>query len=355
MMSQTIDWEDQRAFLAVLEDGSLSAAARRLRVTQPTVRARVESLERALGTKLFTRSVRGLVPTAQARALGQSARAMARASEAFVRVASDPQGEIAGVVRLSVSEFVGVAVLPPMLARLRHRHPGLILEIEASNMSANLLEQEVDVAVRMTPPRQAALVARKVPSIRLGFFAHSDYLAAHGTPCTLDDLGHHHLIGPDRAAADLEVIARLLPDLDRQRFVVRTDSHPAQLAAVRAGLGIGVIQCAVGRCEPGLLPVLPDFSIGALDTWIVIHEDLRETPRVRAVFDHLIAEFDAFGMDAEKLGQDQRMRRARAAAAVPKAAPAQPKSTRAKAASATTRATTQTAQKEPRGRAPKQV
>lgn len=294
-MSKSMDWEDQRAFLAVLEEGSLSAAARRLQVTQPTVRARLESLESALGSKLFTRSVRGLVPTAQARALGEAARAMARASQAFERSASAPPDEIAGVVRLSVSEFIGVAVLPAMLARLRQLHPALILEIEMSNRAANLLEQEVDMAVRMTPPRQAALVARKVPSIALGFYAHVDYLAARGMPGTLEDLNHHDLIGPDRSAMDLDVIAQLLPGLDRKRFTLRMDSHPAQLAALRAGLGIGVIQRAIGDRDPTLLAVLPEFDIGALETWIVIHEDLRDIPRIRAVFEHLVAEFDVYG------------------------------------------------------------
>jgi DNA-binding transcriptional LysR family regulator len=294
-MSNSVDWDDQRAFLAVLEQGSLSAAARHLRVTQPTVRARIEALERSLGMTLFTRSVRGLVPTPQARELGAAARAMARASDAFVRAAGAPPGEAAGVVRLSVSEFVGVAVLPAMLRRLRDRHAGLIIEIETSNASANLLEQEVDLAVRMTPPRQAALVARRVPAIPLGFFAHADYLAARGTPRIVGDLAQHDLIGPDRSAADLDVIGRLLPDLGRQPFVVRTDSHPTQLAAIRARLGIGVIQCAVGRMDRELVPVLPDVAIGALATWIVTHEDLRDTPRVRAVFDHLVDEFDAYG------------------------------------------------------------
>jgi DNA-binding transcriptional LysR family regulator len=294
-MNNSVHWDDQRVFLAVLDQGSLSAAARHLRVTQPTVRARIAALERSLGITLFTRSVRGLVPTLQARELSEAARAMARASDAFVRAAGAPPGEAAGVVRLSVSEFVGVAVLPTMLRRLRDRHAGLVIEIETSNASANLLEQEVDLAVRMTPPRQAALVARKVPSIPLGFFAHADYLAARGTPLVIDDLAQHDLIGPDRSVADLDAIARLLPGLGRQPFVVRTDSHPAQLAAVRARLGIGIIQCAIGRMDRELVPVLSDAAIGALDTWIVTHEDLSDTPRVRAVFDHLVAEFDAYG------------------------------------------------------------
>ncbi|WP_241127031.1 LysR family transcriptional regulator [Novosphingobium terrae] len=294
-MNKIIDWEDQRAFLAVLEAGSLSAAARAMGVAQPTMRARIEALEQALGVVLFTRSVRGLVPTEQARALKDSAAAMARASEAFVRAASAPPGEVAGAVRLSVSDMVGIEVLPAMLASLREKHPGLILEIVTSNASANLLDQEVDLAVRMHPPKQAALVARKVPAIPLGLFAHRDYLARRGMPRTLADLNTHDIIGPDRSLADQTYMAQLFPDLPHDRVTIRTDSHPAQLAAARAGLGIAVMQTPLGQRDPALRAVLPDLSIAPLETWIVTHEDLRHVPRVRAVFDHLVACFDAYG------------------------------------------------------------
>jgi DNA-binding transcriptional LysR family regulator len=294
LMSGPVAWEDQRAFLAVLEEGSLSAAARRMGMAQPTVRARIEALEHSLGTVLFTRSVNGLAPTEQARALGESARAMARASDAFVRAASAPPGEVAGVVRLSVSEFVGVEVLPPMLAGVRERHPGLVVEVALSNAPADLLEQEVDLAVRMHPPRHEALVARKVGAIPLGLFAHADYLARRGRPETLEDLARHDLIGPDRASADLQLASAAFPGIGRERCVIRTDSHPAQVAAARAALGIAVIQRPVGLADPQLLPVLPALTVASLDVWIVTHENLRGLPRVRALFDHLVEAFTRY-------------------------------------------------------------
>lgn len=293
-MSSRISWDDQHAFLAVLEEGSLSAAARRLGVAQPTVRARIETLEGALGAVLFTRSVNGLAPTEQARALADAARTMSRASDAFVRVASAPPGEVAGAVRLSVPDFVGVEVLPPMLAGLRAAHPGLILEVSLTNATADLLEQEVDIAVRMHPPQQQALVARKVGSIPTGFFAHADYLARRGTPRTLEELAEHDLIGPDRARGDIEMAAKVFPGLRRERFVTRTDSHPSAAAMVRAGLGVGVLHKSVGRAEPQLRPVLPDLTVVSLETWIVTHENLRHVPRVRAVFDHLVESFTRY-------------------------------------------------------------
>jgi DNA-binding transcriptional LysR family regulator len=305
-MDRLIDWDNQRAFLAVLEEGSLSAAARHLGVTQPTLRARIEALEHALGTVLFTRSVRGLAPTEQARALGDSARAMARASEAFVRAASSPLGEVGGIVRLSAAELVGIEVLPAMLADLRKRHPRLTVEIELSNAPANVLEQEVDIAVRMHAPRQEALVVRKVASIPLGLFAHVDYLSARGVPETIADLAQHDLIGSDRALADREMTLRLLPGIDSSRFVIRTDSHPAQLAAARAGLGIAVVQRPLGLSDPRLQPVLPKLAIPNLDTWIVTHNDLRQLPRVRTLFDHLAEAFRAYQAIGSDLGRSRR-------------------------------------------------
>jgi DNA-binding transcriptional LysR family regulator len=293
-MSDKVNWDDQRAFLAVFEEGSLSGAARRLGVAQPTVRARIVALEQALGTTLFTRSINGLTPTEQARALADSVRAMARASDAFVRAASAPPGEIAGAVRLSVSEVVGIEVIPPMVASLRRIHPGITIELSLSNMSADLLDQEVDIAVRMHPPRQDALVAKKIGSIALGLFAHADYLAQRGMPQDLDELSGHDLVGSDRSRQDLQIASAFHPRSNREFFVARTDSHPAQLALARAGVGIAVVQRPIGLADPHLVPVLPDLAVATLDTWIVTHEDLRNVPRVRAVFDHLVAAFTSF-------------------------------------------------------------
>ncbi|WP_338056960.1 LysR family transcriptional regulator [Sphingomonas panacis] len=293
-MSQNVGWDDQRAFLAVVDTGSLSAAARRLGLSQPTVRARIEALEAALGTALFTRSVHGLVPTPTAEAMAAPARAMAHASEAMLRAASADSGAVAGRVRLSVSDFVGLEVLPPMLRSLRDKHPRLAVEFELSNASADLLDQQVDVAVRMHPPEQSALVAKKVPSIPLGLFAHRDYLATYGRPGSSAEIADHLFIGPDRNRSDLAIAARI-GDPSRIRWIARTDSHPAQLALARAGLGIAVAQVPTALRYPDLERVLPDIALPELPTWIVTHENLRRLPRVGALFDHLVDAFEAYG------------------------------------------------------------
>jgi DNA-binding transcriptional LysR family regulator len=288
-VSQPLSWDDQRAFLAVLDGGSLSAAARTLGWAQPTVRTRIEVLEQALGTVLFTRSSQGLLPTEHARALHDYVRAMAHASDAFLRAASARPGEVAGVVRLSVSEMVGLEVVPPMLARLRARHPGLAVELVLSNATANLGEQEADVAVRMHAPAHDTLVQRRVGEVALGLFASRGYLEARGAPAVPADLAHHDLIGPDRSQADRRIEAAMLPP--GVRVVLRTDSHPAQFAAARAGLGIAVVQRPVGLADPDLVPVMPDLVVGTIAIFLVTHRDLRDVPRVRAAFDHLAEEF----------------------------------------------------------------
>lgn len=293
-MSKNVDWDDQRAFLAVMETGSLSAAARRMGLSQPTVRARIEGLEAALGTALFTRSVHGLVPTPTAEAMATPARAMAHASEAMLRAASADSATAAGRVRLSVSEFVGIEVLPPMLRSLRDKHPQLTVEFELSNARADLLDQQVDVAVRMHPPEQSALVAKKVPLIPLGLFAHRDYLAVYGRPATKAEIRDHLFIGPDRNRGDLAVAAQIAGSVPVS-WIARTDSHPAQLALARAGLGIAVAQIPAAARYPELERVLPDVELPQLPTWIVTHENLRRLPRVAALFDHLVEAFESYG------------------------------------------------------------
>ncbi|RII39665.1 LysR family transcriptional regulator [Pseudooceanicola sediminis] len=300
-MSKPVSWEDQRIFLAVLEDGSLSAAARRLGVSHPTVRSRIDALERALDTVLFTRSVNGLVPTETALALREPARAMAMASDLFVRQGSSVGTDVSGTVRISVPDVMGVEVIPRMLRTLRNDHPDLQIELSLSNLPADLLAQEVDIAVRTVTPTQKALIARKVASIPLGLFAAPDYLGQRGTPMTLSDLARHDFIGPDRNHRDLALAERLIlagrlgADLLRDRMVVRIDSHPAQVAAARAGLGIAIMQVPLGAGDDRLVHLLPDFEVALLQTWIVMHENLSKVPRVRAAFDSLAASFTRFG------------------------------------------------------------
>ncbi|MGY2048550.1 LysR family transcriptional regulator [Methylobacterium sp. JK268] len=281
-------WDHCRAVLAVLEEGSLSGAARALGLTQPTIGRQVAALEEALGVALFTRSPAGLVPTEAGLALRPHAEALRAAAAALVRSVA-PAGEgVAGAVRITASEMVGGAVLPPILARLHAAHPGLALELVLSDRVQDLLRRDADIAVRMTPPVQEALVARRVGAVRLGLFARRDYLERTGVPERPTDLPRHSLVGFDTPTAFLRGFSFGDLPVTRELFAWRSDSTLAQFAAIRAGFGIGACQAALAASEPDLVAVLPETGWD-LPTFVVMHEDLRQVRRCRVAFDALVA------------------------------------------------------------------
>lgn len=292
MNGQTLDWDGQRAFLAVLREGSLSGAARVLGVAQPTVRRRLEALEEAMGAALFTRSPLGLTPTEVGRTLGPHAEAMASAAEAFARASSARSRTLSGTVRITASEVMGTEVLPGLLSGLRRAHPELRFELALTNKNEDLLRQEADLAIRMTRPQQDALLARRAGSVKLGFFASQSYVDRHGKPRTVDELDRFSLIGPDKQVADL----RFMRDagIDPKSLGVRLDSHVAQLRCIREGLGIGLCQVPLARRGEPLVAVLADRLVTKLDMWVVMHEDQRKVPHLKATFDHLLVELERY-------------------------------------------------------------
>lgn len=288
-MNTSMNWDYYRTFLAVLREGSLSGAARSLGLTQPTVGRHVDALEEASGEPLFLRTPKGLLPTPTALTMRPHAEAMAATAAALERAASGSVDRISGTVRISASEVIGIEVLPPILADLQERHPGLVIELSPSDAVEDLLNQAADIAIRMVEPAQDALVARRVGSIPLGFYAHRGYLERYGIPQSLADLRHHRLIGFDRQLAYVRAILNNRPDLAEVNFSFKSDSNLAQFAALRAGAGIGMCQDGLARRHPELVSVLPGALALSLDTYVVMHESLRTAPRCRATFDALVA------------------------------------------------------------------
>lgn len=286
-MAELISWELWRSFLAVARHGSLSGAARALRLTQPTLGRHVDLLEQALRMPLFTRSPRGLLATEAALALVPMAEAMESTADAMTRAASGQSGEIAGVVRITASEIVGAEVLPPMLAEFADIHPGIAFELHLSNRTEDLLRRDADIAVRMVRPTQTGLVARRLGETVVGLYAHRRYLDTMRAPVSLEELADCRLIGFDRDPVPVQGIAEAGVTVTREMFSLRTDSDLAQLAALRAGYGIGGCQIGIARRDPELVRVLPEAFAVPLETWLVMHEDLRANVRVRRVFDHL--------------------------------------------------------------------
>jgi DNA-binding transcriptional LysR family regulator len=297
-MAGSPDWDLLQSLHAVLEAGSFSAAARVRRLTQPTLGRHIDQLERQLGAPLFLRSPRGLQPTDLAIAFRPHLVDMAAAAAAAGRDSAGIASGEGGVVRVTVSEIVGIEVIPPILARFRRAHPRIDVELTLNNKNDDLTRRDADVAVRMGRPTQNSLVAKKVGEIRLGFHATLDYLEQHGVPTDFEGLQGHTLIGFDRVFPELvNEISAGLP-ITRDLFGYRTDNDVAQLAAIRAGVGIGVCQTSLGRAA-GLVPVLPDLFSFELPIWICMHETLRGSPRMRLMFDHLAEELATYASQAK--------------------------------------------------------
>jgi len=286
-MDKEPDWQHYRSFLAVLEEGSLSAAARSLGLAQPTLGRHVELLEAALGTTLFTRSPAGLAATDAAQALRpfiESMRATAQAIDRHARAARDT---VAGTVRLGVSEVIGIEVMPAILASFRQARPGVVVELVLSDRNQDLLQRDADIAVRMAKPEQEALLARRIGAIELGLYAHPSYLKRRGEPRQVSDLASYDLVGFDEALPYIRRMSAGMPPWHRDMFALRSNSNVAQLAAVRAGFGIGFCQVPLAVREPVLTRVLPSVGL-PLECWVVMHGDLRGQPACKALFDALV-------------------------------------------------------------------
>jgi DNA-binding transcriptional LysR family regulator len=276
-----------------MEAGSLSGAAKLRGLTQPTLGRHIEALERRLGAPLFVRSPRGLQPTELALELKPHLLEMSAAADAAVRDASGAASSVSGSIRITASEMVSVEVLPPILTGFREAHPGVVIELLASNATEDLSRRVADIAVRMSPPTQGALVAKKVGDIDLGFYAAQSYLDRHGAPMSFDDLDEHAVIGFDSPAYTINDLPGLDRPVSREIFTFRSDNDIAQFAAMRAGFGVGVCQTPLGK-RYGLIRVMPNIVPWRITTWVVMHENLKASRRMKLMFDHLVAGLTAY-------------------------------------------------------------
>lgn len=285
-------WELYRTFLAVFRERTLSGAARELSLTQPTVGRHIDALEDGLGVSLFTRSQSGLRPTPSAEALVPHVEAMAAAAGAVRRAASGEALEERGAVRVTASEMVGIEVLPPAFASFREEHPRIDIELVVSNRTTDLLRREADIAVRMVKPTQTQLVTRKLGTLTVGLHATPRYLQMHGTPRSFAALADHPLIGFDAVSSVRDLPATPFP-VTRDIFAFRCDSDIGQYAQLKAGFGLGFCQHALGKRE-GLIPLLKGELGFDLGVWLVMHQDLKSSRRVRLLFEHLATWLKAY-------------------------------------------------------------
>ena len=287
------DWTLIRSFVAVADAGSLSGAARATGISQPTLGRHVQAAEAALQVQLFTRVAQGLQLTQSGQTLLPSARAMAQAA-AELALAAKAQGTgIAGTVWRPASAVGAHCLRPPILGRWSAGEPGIASDMVPSDTSENLLFGEADIALRMYRPTQPDMVARHLGDLPLGLYAAKAYLDRRGRPNTVENLMKLDFIGQDRMDQIIRVMAGLGITVDRQFFPLRCDDPLTYLELVRAGAGLGGILRRIGDADPVLerVDVVPDLP--SLPVWLTAAPRLRQSPRLRRVWDALADGFTA--------------------------------------------------------------
>lgn len=288
--SVKFDWNQARAFLVTAEEGSLSAAARALGMTQPTVGRQVTALEQELGVALFERVGRGLELTPSGLELVSYVRDMGKAATRVSLAASGRSQTIEGSICITASEIHAAFLLPPIMVKLRQQAPGIDIEIIASNSASDLGRREADIAIRSFRPTQAELIARKIKDVPARLYASKDYLKRIGMPKSAVDLEHADFIDFDDTGMLLNGLNALGLNLTQSNFPIRTKNHIVQWQMVKQGLGIGVFPEDIGDAEPLLQQALPELEPIAFPIWLTTHRELNTSRRVRLVFDLLAKE-----------------------------------------------------------------
>lgn len=288
--SVTFDWNRARAFLVTAEEGSLSAAARALGMTQPTLGRQVDALEAELGVALFERAGRGLILTPAGLELLDHVRAMGEAATRLSIAAAGQTQKLEGKVSITASEVYAALLLPPILARLRREEPGIEIDVIATSATRDLRRREADIAVRNFRPTEPDLVARKLRDVPARLYATPGYLARIGNPATPHELSRGEFISIDNTGALVKGFNAMGLNLTERNFPIFTDNYLVMWEYTKRGLGIGVLDANIGDAEPAVVRALPDLEPLVFPIWLVAHRDLTTSRRIRRVFDILAEE-----------------------------------------------------------------
>lgn len=283
----SFDWNQVRAFLATVEEGSFSGAARALKTTQPTIGRQVAELEGALGVTLVERSVRGPTLTESGRELLDHVRAMGEAATLLSMMADGQSQEITGDVTITATDLLAALTLPAILAPLRDMAPGIRVRIVASSDIQNLMQREADIAIRHVRPVQPDLIARHVGDFRARLYAASTYLDHAGRPRTAREVADHAIIGPLDQAELIAILNERGMPFRAESFVMAADSGMVIWEMLKAGYGISILPEVLCDDEPGLERVLPESPTVDFPIWLVTHRELQTSKRIRIVFDQL--------------------------------------------------------------------
>lgn len=283
----SFDWNQARAFLVTAEEGSLSAAARALGLTQPTLGRQVAALEASLGVTLFERVGRGLTLTETGLELLEHARAMGEAATRMSLGASGRSRAIEGQVCITASDLLSVYELPAVLERLGTDAPGIDVEVVASNEIRDLKRREADIAIRHVRPEQPDLIARHVHDSTAHLYAAPAYLQRHGRPSTRAELADAVFVGVGEIERYVANARELDIPISRANVKYTSDSGLMSWEMVKRGLGMTLMWRGVADRTPEVEQVLPELEPVPVPIWLVTHRELRTSPRIRLVFDVL--------------------------------------------------------------------
>lgn len=286
--SAGFDWNRARAFLAVAQEGSFSAAGRALKASQPTIGRHVAALEAELDVVLFERVGHGLVLTPTGADLVEHIRAMDEAALRVSLVAAGQSISLDGPVCISAAQITAIHTLPPIIARIRDEHPGIEVEVVVTNETSDLGRREADIAIRSFRPTEPDLFARKVKDSAAHLYGSKDYLERLGNPTTAEELSRANFIGFNRDPTVREALNALGLSLTPSSFPVLTENQSLQWELTKRGIGISMMTEEVGDAEPLVRRALPDLPGFPLQLWLTTHRELSTSRRMRVVFDLLL-------------------------------------------------------------------
>ncbi|WP_108783675.1 LysR family transcriptional regulator [Pontivivens insulae] len=291
--SIAFDWNQARAFLATAETGSLTAAAKVLNMTQPTLSRQVAALEETLGVTLFERSGRAMTLTQSGADLVEHVRDMGLAASRFSLGASGHAQDVTGTISLSVVDVLAAYVLPDILADIRKIAPGVTFEVIVSNELSNLARREADIAIRHLPPTQSELIARRLPDCEAYLYGHRSYVGQRGGAEQLYESGKFELVGfglPDQSE---RVLAERGIHIPAQLITSYSQNGVASWEMARRGLGLCIMMAEIAEIEPDMVRVHGDYPAIDVPTWLIAHRELRTSMRMRLVFDALAERLSA--------------------------------------------------------------
>lgn len=278
-----LDWNLIRAFHATVAAGSLSAAARDLGLTQPTLSRQVSALETELGVVLFDRVGRALVLTEVGRKLFELTIAMADTAAAVALTAKGLEQDIGGTVSISATDSMAQYVLPEIVERIRVEAPQITLVVVVTNETSDLHRREADIAIRHAKPVRAGLVGQHIRDSEAHFYASEDWVARNGMPGELSELSAAALIGFGDLDRYAEHLRGLGARVTAEDFRLASDSSVMVWDMVRRGLGVAPMLCDIADKTPGMVRLFPDAPQIRAPIWIVTHEQLQNSPRIRIV------------------------------------------------------------------------